>query len=181
MKKNNIIILLTVIALMLVACGLILVACGQQTSVSNPAPVGESRNVGGHVSLTVLDVILPADDMISEPIKYTETPQPNSEYAIIKLRIQCSKLADISCRFSSFFIDIADQDGSIMMKSQDEYIHSSQLVKASIPDELGWSMVGLSPGSTLEGNVVLLVSKYINYTMITYTELYGSPSYFAMP
>ncbi len=159
---------------------LMLVACGQQTSASNPAPVGESRNVGGNVSLTILDVILPADDMISNSIKNSGAPEPYSEYAIIKLRIQCNQPADKACGFSSYFIDVADQDGNIYMKDQDEYIKTSQLVKASIPDELE-SSVSLSGGSTLEGNVVLLVSKDINYTTIIYTELYGSPSYFAMP
>jgi hypothetical protein len=52
MKKNSITVL--------VAIALILVACGQQTTVNNPAPVGEATDIGHGMSLTILDVTRPA-------------------------------------------------------------------------------------------------------------------------
>lgn len=157
MKKNSIIVL--------VATMLILAACGQQTTTNNPAPVGEATDIGKGMILTILDVTRPANSILNEP------SQPDSEYAIIKLRIQCDKPTDRTCNFAPNDMKFADQNGII---AEGEAAQSSSI------DILDW-ITEISGEETIEGNIVLLTSKGDKPALLVYQTLYGSPSYFAIP
>ena len=150
---------------LLIAIAFILAACGQQTTINEPAPVGEATDIGEDMTLTILEVTRPANFILNEP------SQPDFEYAIIKLRIQCDKPTDRTCNFAPGDMKFADQNGIIA---------EGEAVQYSSIDMLDW-ITEISGGETMEGNVVLLTSKGGKPALLVYQTLYGSPSYFAIP
>lgn len=158
MKKRSITVLIAIV--------LFLVACEQKTTANNPVPAGETRDIGDGMSLTILDVISPANSILNE------SSEPGSEYAIIKLRIQCNRPTDMTCNFGPNDMKFADESGLLL---------DSEAVSTYSIDELEL-ITEISGGETMEGNAVLLVSKGdMPAMLVVYQTLYGSPYYFAIP
>jgi hypothetical protein len=136
----------------------------------NPFPMGAVIDIGSDMSLKILDVKRPADRIVHAGNMFNATPEPNSEYAIINLQIQCNKSTNEKCSFDAYSVKAVGQDGNVR----------DQASAAGIANQME-SISEFFGGSKLVGNIVFLISKNDKSTVLFYEALFGSPVYFAIP
>lgn len=135
-----------------------------------PHPAGAAVDIGGDMHLSIIAVTRPADDIVERSNMFNPTPEPNLEYVIITLRVQCSKAVNDKCLFSTYELKTVGIDGNIR----------DQAFAAGIPQKLEPSQEFFS-GAVVEGNVVFLVPRGDPTTVLMYEPLFfGEPTYLAL-
>lgn len=68
------------------------------SSRSNPAPPGSAVEIAG-MTIRILDVQRPADDVVAEANPFNDPPEGGNEYLIVTIEVACNKSADEQCVF----------------------------------------------------------------------------------
>jgi len=151
------------------------------TRTPTSVPLGETRDqpfpsdavvdIGGDMLISIVQVTRPADDIVQEGNMFNATPEPDMEYALIQLRVQCTKSTNEKCAFISSNLSVVGSDGNI---------HELEFV-AGIHNELEISTEFFG-GATIEGNLVFLVPQGDQNVVLFHEPfLFGSPVYIALP
>jgi hypothetical protein len=78
------------------------------SSSSDPAPIGSETTVE-HVTLSIIEVVFPADDLVRQGSELNPTPVPSTHYLFVTLSATCDLGADQACPFGRF--RLVDSDG----------------------------------------------------------------------
>lgn len=135
-----------------------------------PYPVDTVVDIGGDVQISIIFVTRPADEIVSQGNMFNGTPEPNLEYIIVRLHVQCNKAANEKCNFSTYEFKTVGANGRVQ----------DQAFVAGVPEELELSseMFG---GSFIEGSLVFLATKGDQNTVLFYEPVFlGEPIYIAL-
>ena len=136
----------------------------------HPYPAGAVVDIGNSMQLSIVAVTRPANDVVSNGNMFNETPQPNIEYALVRIHVQCTKSTNDKCSFSAFQLKTVGIDGTI---------RDIPFV-AGIPEEMEMS-VEFFGGSSIEGNLAFLVPAGDATAVLIYEPiLFGDPVYIAL-
>jgi len=138
---------------------------GTENSRSNPYPIGTKVNIGRDMLLQVVFVTRPANEIVSQGNIFNSTPEPNREYILVDVRVECTKDANEKCNFSTSEIKTVGTNGQV----------NDQAFVAGIPNELeGFNE--FFGGGYIEGSVVFLVTKDDPGVVLFYEPLiFGNP------
>lgn len=151
------------------------------TTTSTSAPLGQTRDqphpadtvidIGGDVKLSIIQVTRPANDIVVQGNMFNDTPTPNQEYMLVRVRAECTKPANETCTFDSYTLKAVGADGTVRDSGG----------VAGIPEELEFSTEFFG-GASIEGNLVFLIPAADPSVVLFYDPLFfGDPVYIALP
>lgn len=132
---------------------------------NNPHPMNTTVEVGDGVLLTINFVKRPADDIVAEGNIFNDTPEPDTEYMIVSLHLECTKPADQTCRFTAGDIKTVGANGTVR----------DQASVAGIPEEMEYFNEFFG-GSMLDGNLVFIATKGDTSTVLYFDPIFGGYS-----
>jgi hypothetical protein len=140
------------------------------TTRDNPYPANSKVDIGSGMQLSVIFVTRPADSIVTDANMFNGTPQPNQEYMLVALHVDCTKPKDEKCNFSAGEVKTAGANGVIR----------DQASVASIPGEMEY-FNELFGEAHIEGNLVFLVTKGDQDVVLFYDPLFfGDPIYLSL-
>lgn len=134
-----------------------------------PLPMDAQADVGGDMTLSIASVKRPANEIVLEGNMFNETPEPDSEYMIVTLFVECKKAPDNQCGFATGDIKVVGPDG---------VIHDQASV-AGVPDKMEYFNEFFG-GSTIAGNLVYYVMKDSPMVLFFDPLVFGDPVYIAL-
>lgn len=150
------------------------------TFTPKPAPLGATRDqpypvdtvvdVGGDTQISIISVTRPADEIVVAGNMFNNTPEPNLEYVIVKLHVQCNKPTNEKCDFSTYELKTVGANGRVQ----------DQVFVAGVPEELE-AFSEMFGGASIEGSLVFLATKDDSKVVLFYEPLiFGDPVYIAL-
>jgi hypothetical protein len=135
-----------------------------------PLPVDATVDIGGGMEVSIIFVTRPANDIVVQGNMFNDTPEPNSEYLIVRLHVECTKPTNDKCSFSYFEFKTVGADGQV---------HDTASV-AGIPGAFE-SFAEFFGGASIEGSLVYLATKDDPSLVLFYDPLFlGEPIYIAL-
>jgi hypothetical protein len=135
-----------------------------------PLPGNEGVDLGNGIFLTILAVDLHADAVVRQGNRFTETPTPNQEYAIISLQLECRKTENNQCSFSPFDIKAVGSDGQVRDRAH----------TPGVPERLEEFSYNFFGGSTITGSLVFLIPKDDTKVVLFYEKFLSDPIYISL-
>ena len=139
---------------------------------SDPLPGSKGVDIGGDMRLTLLGITRPANDKVVSGNMFNPTPSPDLEYAIVQMRVECSKSQNDKCEFFTSEIKSVGSDGQV---------HDNEAFVAGVPgllDKFDYQFFG---GSKIEGGLLFLFPKNDNQVVLFHeAALFGTPVYIAL-
>lgn len=139
-------------------------------SRSNPIPAGAAINIGGGATLTITNVVRPANDIVSRGNQFNSKPEAGLEYVQVGMTVSCDKPSDSKCSFSPLYIKAVGADGQVR--------------------DAEWTVTGVDGvmdvsteffgGSSLNGKLFYLVPKDDPNVVLFYDPLFGDSIYMAL-
>jgi len=136
----------------------------------HPYPINTVVDIDGRMQIAIAGVHRPANDVVAQANMFNRTPEPNLEYVIVRLRIECKRPGNDKCIFTPSRFKVVGADG---------LIHDLAFA-AGIPDELksGTEFFG---GTEIEGNLVFLATQGDEKLVLFYEPfLFGDPIFIAL-
>lgn len=136
----------------------------------NPYPVNAVVDIGDGMELTIVHVERPANEEVAAGNMFNETPEPNQEYMIVWVRIECTKPEDEKCSFFSTSLKVVGADGQVRDAAS----------VAGIRQELEFTPEFFG-GSAVEGSIPFLARTGDTETVLFFEPfLFGDPVYIAL-
>lgn len=135
-----------------------------------PLPIDAVIDIGGDMTVSILEVARPANDIVQQGNMFNETPEPNKEYLMVKLRVECAKSSNDKCTFDRYEFKTVGADGQVR----------DQASVAGVPGAFE-SYAEFFGGSSLDGNIVFVATQN-DSSVVMYHEpfLFGDPVYIAL-
>jgi len=131
----------------------------------NPAPSGTAIQIDD-LSLTVTEVIFPADALVRDGSLWNPTPEPASDYLLVGLAATCSLPPESSCRLSGLEFVLVDPAG---------VAHNPRLLIAGVAGKFeGSEFFG---GATKSGYLIYVVDGEPADYILKYEALFGGEAY----
>ena len=138
------------------------------SSSSDPAPAG-SEVGADDLSLTVTEVVAPADDNVRQANASHPTPVPLTHYVMPKISVTCNLATGSSCSLTGFEFSLLDSSGAV---------HSPEIFVAGLP---GLFESGrFSGGTTKEGYLLFIAPEGDQGLILRYKPVFGSEAYLAL-
>ena len=135
-----------------------------------PFPLDTVVDIGGDMQLSIVGVQRSANNVVEQGNMFNDTPEPNHEYVIVRLRVQCKKSSNDKCSFSTYELKTVGADGQVR----------DQASVAGIPDEMESSSEFFG-GASIEGNLVFMVTQGDQSLVLMYDPLFlGDSIYIAL-
>ena len=135
-----------------------------------PHPLDTIVDIGGDMQLSIVGVQRSANNVVEQGNMFNDTPEPNNEYVIVRLRVKCNKSSNEKCSFSTYELKTVGADGQVR----------DQASVAGIPDEME-SMSEFFGGASIEGNLVFMVTQGDQSLVLIYDPLFfGDSIYIAL-
>ncbi len=154
----------------LIIAAIFFIVIQNRNSIDNPAAIGETETIdNGNMNLTILEVIRPVNVVVEE------TLDPNYEYSMIKLRVEC--LSSVQCIFKS--TGLYYTDWYLKNEQEDPLIpHSPSENFVATSDSLQ-PVNYLLPGQTLDGHIILKLRKEQKGDLLEYFTYLTRAVFFA--
>jgi hypothetical protein len=135
------------------------------------APVGTSVGIGNNMTLTVLDVTRPADDLVANGSVLNTTPPEGEEFVRVDVEVTCSNDAGSTCSFYPTVMKAVLSDGTT---------RDLQTFLEGVED---WdTTVEIEGGTTEQGFLLFLVPRSESDLVVSYQDIYADePLYFQLP
>jgi len=135
------------------------------TSRFNPAPPGAQVQVD-FMSLSIGEVVFPADAAVREGSLWNPTPEPEADYIFVGIAATCSLPAESSCRLGGLEFTLVDAAG---------IAHNPRLLIAGVPHKYeGGEFFG---GATKDGYLIFEVEGEPADYVLKYEALLGGEAY----
>jgi hypothetical protein len=136
----------------------------------NPYPANAKVDIGAGIQLWIIFVTRPADQIVADANMFNNEPEPNQEYILVALHVDCTRPTDEKCLFSPGRLKVVGTDGNVHDKAS----------VASIPGGMDYSNEFFG-GGYVEGNVVFLVTKDDPNVMLMHEPfLFGDPIFISL-
>jgi len=178
-----------VVGIAVVALAASLLACGRSTPVVapalpearvaptqpalgasrlNPAPSGTAIQIDD-MSLSVTEVVFPADAIVRDGSFLNPTPEPASDYVLVGLAATCNLPPDSSCRLSGLEFSLVDKAG---------IAHNPRLWIAGVPGKFeGSEFFG---GATKSGYLIYVIDGDPGDYILKYEAFFGGEAYLTL-
>jgi hypothetical protein len=139
--------------------------------VLEAAPAGSAVDIGNDVTLTILDVTRPADDIVANGSVLNTTPPEGEEFIQVDVQVTCDSDPATSCSFSPTVMKAVLSDGS------------TRDLQSFIEGVDDWdTTTEIEGGATEEGFLLFIVPKSETNLVIRYQDIYADePLYFQLP
>lgn len=134
-----------------------------------PLPMTAQAQIGGDMVLSIASVRRPANEIVLEGNMFNDTPEPDSEYLLVTLFVECQRGTDEQCNFATGDIKVVGPDG---------VIHDQASV-SGIPDKMEYFNEFFG-GSTIAGNLVYYVLRDSPMILFFDPLIFGDPVYIAL-
>lgn len=135
-----------------------------------PHPIDAVIDISGDMRVSIVEVVRPVDDIVQQGNMFNDTPVPNQEYLIVKLRVECVKSSNEKCTFDRFEFKTVGADGQVRDLAS----------VAGIPGEFE-TFAEFFGGASIEGNMVFLATQGDSSVVLFYEPfLIGDPIYIAL-
>jgi hypothetical protein len=140
-------------------------------SRDNPVPAGTVVNIGGDMTLTIVNGTRPADSIVLNGNMFNTKPEVNQEYVQVDIQVVCRKSSSDKCYFAVSEIKAVGADGNI---------HEAETFIAGVD---GLIESGEFFGdATRSGKMFFIVPKDDKSVVLFYDPLlFGDTVYFAIP
>jgi predicted nucleic acid-binding Zn ribbon protein len=140
-------------------------------SRNNPVPAGTVVNIGGDMTLTIVNAIRPADSIVMNGNQFNTQPEANLEYVLVEVQVACNKSSNDKCYFAASEIKAVGADGNI---------HEAETFIAGVDGMIeSGEFFG---GATRTGKMFFIVPKDDKSVVLFYDPLlFGDTVYFAIP
>lgn len=131
----------------------------------NPAPPNTQVQID-NMSLSITEVVFPADSLVREGSLWNPTPEPSANYLFVGLAATCNLPAESSCRLSGLEFSLVDTAG---------IGHNPRLLLAGVPGKFeGSEFFG---GATKQGYLIFAVDGDPAEYVLKYEALFGGEAY----
>jgi len=138
------------------------------SSISDPAPVGSEVAVDD-MTISVIEVVAPADDIVGQANSSNPTPAPSTHYVMPKISVTCNLATASSCSLTGFEFSLIDSTG---------VGHSPEIFLTGVP---GLFESGrFSGGATTEGYLPFIAPEGDQGLILIYKPVFGSGAYLAL-
>jgi len=138
------------------------------TSRNNPVLHGSPVNIGGNMTLKIVSVLRPADEVVLDGNMFNSKPEQGQEYLQVGISATCEKSIDDKCILISSNLKAVGPDG---------LVHDIEFV-SGIDEGLEFSTEFFG-GSTITGTVMYLVP-IGDEIVLFFDPLFGDPVYLAL-
>lgn len=146
-----------------------------QESTDSPAidaaPAGTTVDIGSGITLTVVDVTRPADDLVANGNSFNTTPHEGEEFLRVDVEVTCNNDSGSTCTFYPTVMKAVLSDGST---------RDLQTFLEGVDD---WdTAVEIGNGATERGFLLFIVPKSETDLVVSYNDIYADqPVYFQLP
>lgn len=134
----------------------------------NPAPSGTAIEIDD-MTLSVTQVVFPADAIVRDGSFLNSTPEPASNYVLVELAARCNLPPDSSCRLSGLEFTLVDTAG---------IAHNPRLWIAGVPGKFeGSEFFG---GATKSGYLIYVINGDPGDYILKYEALFGGEAYLTL-
>lgn len=139
--------------------------------LNNAAPVGTAVEIGDDLTLTILDVTRPADDIVANGNSFNTTAPDGEEFIKVNVAVSCTKEAESPCPFYPTVMKIVLSDGST---------RDLQTFIEGVDD---WdTTVDVEGGEVQQGFLLFIVPKSETNLVVSYQDIYADqPIYLQLP
>lgn len=131
----------------------------------NPAPAGTAIQIDD-MSLSITEVVFPADAIVRDGSLWNPTPEPSSDYMLVGLAATCNLPPESSCRLSGLEFSLVDTAG---------VAHNPRPLIAGVPGKFeGSEFFG---GATKNGYLIYVVKGDPADYILKYEALFGGEAY----
>ena len=135
----------------------------------NPAPSGTAIQIDD-MSLSVTDVVFPADTVVRDGSLWNPTPEPASDYMLVGVAATCNLPPESSCRLSGLEFTLVDPAG---------IAHNPRILIAGVAGKFeGSEFFG---GATKSGYLIYVVDGDPADYILKYEALFGGEAYLYLP
>ncbi len=134
----------------------------------SPAPSGTAIQIDD-MSLSVTEVVFPADALVRDGSFLNPTPEAASDYVLVGLAATCTLPSDSSCRLSGLEFSLVDTAG---------IAHNPRLWIAGVPGKFeGSEFFG---GATKSGYLIYVIEGDPADYILKYEALFGGEAYLTL-
>ena len=131
----------------------------------NPAPPSSEVQID-NMSLSITEVVFPADTAVRQGSLWNPTPEPTANYIFVGIAATCNLPAESSCRLSGLEFSLVDTAG---------IGHNPRLLIAGVPGKFeGSEFFG---GATKQGYLIFSVDGELTEYVLKYEALFGGEAY----
>lgn len=131
----------------------------------NPAPSNTAIQIDD-MTLSITDVVFPADALVREGSLWNPTPEPAADYILVGIAATCNLPPESSCRLSGLEFSLVDRAG---------LGHNPRLLIAGVPGKFeGGEFFG---GATRAGYLIFLIEGQPSDYVLRYEALFGGEAY----
>ena len=141
----------------------------QQTP--DAAPAGSAVDIGNNMTLTVLDVTRPADDLVANGSALNTTAPEGEEFIQVDMQVTCNTTPGTQCSFYPTVMKAVLSDGST---------RDLQTFIEGVDD---WdTTLEIEGGATEQGFLLFIVPKLEGDLVLSYSDIYADqPVYMQLP
>ncbi len=138
---------------------------------ANAAPAGTAVEIGNNITLTILDVIRPVDDLVSNGSSFNTTAPEGEEFIQVNVSVTCTNDAESPCAFYPTVMKVVLAD------------ESTRDLQTFIEGVGDWdTSVEIDGGETQKGFLLFIVPKAETQLVISYQDIYADqPLYLQLP
>ena len=134
------------------------------------APAGTAVDLGNDMTLTVLDVTRPADDIVESGSVLNATPPEGEEFLRVDVEVSCNSDSGTQCTFYPTVMKAVLGDGST---------RDLQIFIEGVDD---WdTAVEMEGGATEQGFLLFIVPTAEKDVLLSYQDLSAEPVYLQLP
>ena len=141
------------------------------SAAPNAAPVGTAVDIGNDLTLAVLDVTRPADDIVANGSVLNTTPPEGEEFIRVDIEVTCNSDPGTTCSFYPTVMKAVLSDGST---------RDLQTFIEGVDD---WdTTIEIEGGATEQGFLLFIVPTSETNLVVSYQDIYADePLYFQLP
>lgn len=135
------------------------------------ASVGSAVDIGNKMTLTILGITRPADEIVANGNSFNTTAPEGEEFIQVQAQVDCANDAGTTCRFFPTVMKIHLSDGST---------RDLQTFLEGVDD---WdTSIDIDGGATQQGILLFIVPKSETSLVISYQDVYADqPVYLQLP
>ena len=144
---------------------------GADSPTVDAAPAGTAVDIGNEMTLTILDVTRPADDLVANGSVLNATAPAGEEFMRVDLEVTCNSDPETPCTFYPTVMKAVLGDGS------------TRDLQTFIEGVEDWdTSIEIEGGATRNGFLLFIVPKSEGSIVVSYTDIYADqPVYLQLP
>jgi hypothetical protein len=139
--------------------------------VPDAAPAGRAVDIGNDMTLTILDVTRPADDIVANGSSFNTTAPEGEEFMQVDVQVTCNSDPGTKCTFYPTVMKVVLNDGS------------RRDLRTFVEGVDDWdTALEIEGGATEKGFLLFIVPKSESNLVVSYNDIYAEqPIYMQLP